>query len=156
MIRADDETFNVVYRLTGFLNLGVTASDVRKYAGLTAGELPDADIDLVTAFFNVADLSSTETLELALAGDEKKERAANQAVLCQALLDVLPGLQLRIAKSETDGSLETERFDVDLDKLEKRAMRDLAKAVSTVSGATISTADARLVFGQRTDPLTGN
>lgn len=35
-------------------------------------------------------------------------------------------------------------------------MRDLAKAVSTVSGATISTADARLVFGQRTDPLTGN
>lgn len=144
------------YRITPFLNMTASAADVRGFIGATGGELNDSDLDLVSAYFDVAEIVTIEALNTALAGSEKVERSANKAIVAQAVLNVLPSLQTRITKSETDGASKIERFDIDLKDLETRARQQLGKAIEGITGTSRQTTERTLVsLTQRTDPLTG-
>jgi hypothetical protein len=152
----DNKPFSipVVYRLIGFLNLAVGPADVRSFVGVSPSELPDADIDMVAAYFDVGEKLTLTVLDAALAGDEVDERSANKAVVAQAVLNLIPSLQLRLTKSEADGALKTERFPVDLEKLRRVAALELDAAVTTLSGRTL-TGYQPLIFTDRTDPFLG-
>lgn len=144
------------YRIAGFLNHSSTEADVRKFIGVDEGELPDDDIDITAAYFDVADTAGFDVLATALAGDDKTDRAANRAIVAQAVINLLPSLPARVSKKESDGTSEAERFPVDFAELEKRARGALSRALSTISPAAATVAPALVVLTTRTDPLTGN
>lgn len=145
-----------VYRVHDFLNITASSKDVRTFIGTDAGELGDEEIDLVDAYFDVAEISSIETLQAALAGDEAADRAANRAIVAQAVINLIPSLPARLSKSESDGSSTVERFSLDLAGLERRAITARDKALATVTGSPRATTTRALIaVTQRTDPLTG-
>ena len=138
-----------VYRITEFLNLGVTESDVRAFLGVDNGELSDDHIDLVSAYLT---LDGTIDLATELAGDN--HRYAEQAIVAQAVLDLIPSLNQRISKVETDGTNSVTRFALDIADIEMRARAQLSHALTNLSAETPTTF-APVRFTVRTDPLTG-
>lgn len=152
----DNQAFTVQqpYRLTDFLNMSATPAQVRTFIGLDEGELPDEDIDLIAAYFDVADLSSLDRLQQALGSDGSAERAANRAIVAQAVLNLLPSLPARLSKKETDGASAVERFQIDFNDLERKAIR--ARNKGLVPLQTQETPTRTLVaFTQRPDPISG-
>jgi hypothetical protein len=147
--------FDVVvrYRLTDFLNMSTDADDVRKFIGCDDGELPDAEIDIVEAYFDILEL--LPTLAEALAATQGRERAANKAIAAQAVLTLVPSLPARLSKKATDGATAAERFEYDFDALADKARHARDKAITTARGTTSTTARTLISITQRADPLTG-
>jgi hypothetical protein len=144
------------YRITTFLNMTASPRDVRKYLSLDSGALPDDEIDLVEAYFDVADLITSNSLVTALSGDQTVERAANRAIVAQCVLNLGPALSFRMTKAETDGQTKIERFEMDIKTVMDAARTDRDKALALATGSAIqSTARTLIVFTDRTDPLTG-
>lgn len=146
----------VAYRLAPWLNHTVTADAVRAFIGTDAGELPDAEIDLVAAYFTLA--AGLPSLADALASGTRSEQVANDALKGQAVLDVLPGLRQRMSKREEDGTMKVERFEIDFDKLAADATH-LVAAAGVVIGLFDDTLTAPVLFilgSPTTDPVTGD
>lgn len=145
---------NVAYRLTPWLNTTVTPDRVRAFIGVDNGELPDDDVDIVTAYFDVEDELTEPTLTAALSADNADERAANDAILAQTVLNLLPSLPLRLSQSESNGVFQVQRPKIDLAELERRASGLLADALDTVSARIVADPDILLVV-TTVDPITG-
>lgn len=141
------------FHITEFLNYSVTPKDVRKFIGISDGELKDDEIDLVEAYFDLNDMDGVN-MATALAGTEKSQRAANKALVAQAVLNLLPGLPQLLSKRETDGTSEVERFTPDFQELEMLARGQRATALQSISTAT-STDVTLVAVSTRTDPVTG-
>lgn len=104
------------YRLVPFINLSVSPDDVRALVGFSKNELPDEDIDLITAYFEVKDMFPTTELADALAASNTTTFAAQTMIICEALIDLLPGFQFRVlqsAKSNTSSFLRVSKLDFD-------------------------------------------
>ena len=143
----------VPFSITDFLNFGATPKDVRKFIGISDGELSDDEIDLVEAYFDLNDNDGVN-MATALSGTEKSQRAANKALVAQAVLNLLPGLPQLLSKRETDGTSEVERFTPDFQELEARARGQRDTALD--SFRTTTAPEVTLVaVSTRTDPLTG-
>lgn len=146
------------YRVTPFLNHSVTPDAVRAFIGVSSGELPDDDIDLAKAYYEIEARVTDTVLEAALASGTVSEGIANDAIKAQAVLSALPGMRARLAKREEDGTLKLERFPVDLDMIRDDAMRLIAKADLLVP-ASDDTSPAPTLFvlaGPATDAITGD
>lgn len=149
-------TRTVAYRIHTWLNLSVTEASVRDYIGCDDAELPDEAIDLLGAYLKVASRAGQAVLDDALTSGTLRELQANSAVVAQGVLDCLPGLAQRLAKKETDGNRNIERFSLDIEQLERsarEALRIALEAVSAVNDAT--TTPTIFVVASRTDPITG-
>jgi hypothetical protein len=145
------------YRLVPFLNHTVTKDKVRsQFGGIAKHHLPDDDIDLVRAYLQIEEKVGQSTLDTALASGTVLEITANDAILWQAALDVLPSVQLRIMQKETDGALSFERGDLasSLPMLEESLRQKLLAAVNTISGRTTESLPL-IAFALPTDPITG-
>jgi hypothetical protein len=140
------------YQLTAFVNMTATPADVRTFLGIGENELPDAEIDLLGAYLDLCDRATPAVVDTALAAGDASERAANKAIVAQAVLDLLPSLPTRYAKRETDGTQEHERFALDLERIEARALVDVERFIET---SVTAAAPAVIRFAVRTDPLTG-
>lgn len=139
------------YLLTAFLNYIVEPSDVRTFLGVDEGELPDAEIDLDKAYLHLAPLVDLDTLNAAFVTDPVE---ANDAVLAQAVIDLMPSLQARISMMDTDGTSKAQRFPLDLAALEGQA-RDLrAKSIIAITSPPAVT-PSLVAFSTRPDPFTG-
>lgn len=148
-------TVTQTYRLSPFINMTASPSDVRAYIGCDDGELPDSDIDMFNAYFAVVDTAGRDTINTALSTGTSQELQANQAIIAQAILNCLPSLQARISKTTNDGTISITRFNLNFDELRASARDKLDRALNTILGRDTST---RLVFvvGTRTDPITGS
>ena len=51
-------TVSMRYRLVPFLNLEIGPENIRKFVGVNPRELPDDEIDLTRAYFDIEDLES--------------------------------------------------------------------------------------------------
>lgn len=146
-----------VYRVTQFLNTTVSPRDVRRYLSLDEGALPDNEIDIVEAYFDIADLITEDALTAALSGDQSIERAANRAIVAQCVLNLGVTLVFRMTKAETDGQTKIERFEMDIKAILETAKVDRDKALALATGTAIQTTTRTLItFTDRTDPLTGS
>ena len=145
------------YRLTAWLNYTVTNRDVRAYAGIDAGEFPDAAIDLVSAYFEIAYLVGEDKLTDALTSGGQKEQVANRGIVAQAVLRALPGLRQAASKKASDGSLLVERFEINWDQLELDIARDLNAVTTLVGEEAVDLTAVPTLFilaGPTTDPIT--
>lgn len=108
----------------------VTPADVRAFIGIEDHEMPDDDIDLLSAFLVVEKEISAGILSAALSSGTTDEIAANTLIRMRAVLDVLPSAKQRMAQSETNGVKQFSRVDLkELDKLKMEAERRYQEAV---------------------------
>ena len=98
-------TVSMRYRLVPFLNLEIGPENVRKFVGVNPRELPDDEIDLTRAYFDIEASVTQPVLELMLAGTPAERKSANNAILATVVIECIPSLKLRVAQSETDGPL---------------------------------------------------
>lgn len=138
------------YFLIPWINYTATPDDVRAFIGIGSGELPDSDVDLVSAYMDVCYFSTPDLVNAALISASDNERQANRAIVAQAVLLALPSLQARIAKAESDGTVDVTRFDLDFDALEERASQQLSRALDIFSPRTVEI-PATVIFTDRPD-----
>ncbi|MBD9544263.1 hypothetical protein IB276_32990 [Ensifer sp. ENS04] len=133
----------------------VTPADVRAFIGIEEHELPDSDIDILSAFLLVEkDVGATE-LAAAITSGTTAELSANTLVRMRAVLDVLPSAKQRMAQSEKNGVKEFSRVDLkELDKLKKDAEDRYQEAYDDIVVTTETTVSLFLVTSN-TDAITG-
>lgn len=141
-----------IIRLVPFLNLGITETDVREWLGVNDRELPESEIDLVAAYFEVKeDLS---TLDAALVAGGRTEVAANTAVKMKAAINIIPSLKLRVAQKESDGPITFDRPDLStFDDLMAYALEAYSEALDELGRAEPPSGIFEIVV--RPDPFLG-
>lgn len=147
--------FKELYRLVPWLNTTVTPQDVRSFIGVDAQELPDEAIDIESAYFDVEDEITQAILTTALSAADESERRANDAILAKAVLNLMPGLPLRLSQNATDGVFSLTRPKIDFAALEARAALLYASAVDVVGVRLEVTPDLIITAVLSPDPLTG-
>jgi len=147
----------IPYRVSEWLNHTVSEDAVRAFIGTDSGELPDVEIDLPAAYYEISTLVGGVNLKNALNDGGNLERLANNAIKGQAVLNALPGMQARMSKREEDGVMKVERFQIDFDAIALAAKRLIAAAIRDV-GLIDDNASAPTLFMLTTptpDPVTG-
>ncbi len=98
------------YRLIDFVPMTATPDGARSMLGAARNELPDQDIDLYQAYIEVcADVDST-TVNNALVAAGATNFAANRAIICRALLNIVPGIQFRLVQDSKSNTAQITRF----------------------------------------------
>ena len=144
----------VHYRLNDWLNIAVTAEDVRNHLGLTRGELPDGEVDLYGAYYRLNDLLGGTVLSDALVSGTLTAQFANEAVIYEAALILIPSLPARMIRKQADGTTSFERFPhFEFEVLRSKLSALLDEALGQVTGDVLLT-PSLLVAGSRTDPVT--
>jgi hypothetical protein len=133
----------------------VTPAEVRAFIGIEEHELPDAHIDLLSAFLVVEKDVGAAELAAALTSGTTDEISANTLVRMRAVLDVLPSAKQRMAQSEKNGVKEFSRVDLkELDKLKGEAEKRYQEALEEIVIVTEVTPSLFLVTAN-TDAITG-
>ena len=130
----------ITYRLCVWLNFTASNDDVRGFIGIGKGELPDCDIDLISAYWDCANFMDTDTttfFENALVSGNENERQANRAIIAQSVLLLMSSLQARVSQLETDGNMEAQRFPINFGDLEDRASNQLSRAINIITSRQI-------------------
>lgn len=144
------------YRVSEFLPISATPADVANLLGLVEDELPEADVDLYQAYYQI--LMGTPELATALTTTSVANLLANRAIALQAALLLAPGLPARFAQSTTSADREFTRFSnlkvaEIIEKLEEEL--DSALADMLTPGAVEVVAPTLFIIAARTDPVTG-
>lgn len=143
------------YRVTAHLPITVTEDDVRSVFGLSTTELPDEDIDLVVAYFDVDAALGAGILLAALTSGQRRAITADQAVTYRAAINLIASLPLRILQQESTGTNKYARFlTLDLDTL-RRSVSALLDDAYTVLTGVVPPLPRLVVVGGRTDIITG-
>lgn len=152
----DPWTHRINYRVCPWLNFTASADDVRAFVGVGRGELPDSDIDLVSAYFDCLGYidDGNTAFEDALSSGGDFERQANRAIVAQAVILAMPSMQTRISQTENDGTISAQRFDIDFDDLEDRASDQLSRAINIITNRTI-VPPPTVAVGYSPDPFRG-
>jgi len=142
------------YKLAAFVPITTVADDVRRLTGLVESELPDADIDILGAYFKLFDAYATD-FSNQLVATTYKNRLANEAIALQAAIDVAISFPLRVpqsVKSEDSQFIRTSKIDWGAMELSLR--RQLQENLTAVISVEETTVDVFSVSTQ-TDPFTG-
>jgi hypothetical protein len=145
------------YRLIPFLNITVTKDQVRSaLGGIGQVELRDDEIDIVRAYLQIETSVTADLLSAVLDLGDDAEMQANEAILWQAALNVIPAVKLRVMQKETDGPISFQRGDITklLEQLEADLRSKLLASINLVSGRTISSYPL-IIFALPTDVITG-
>jgi hypothetical protein len=127
----------VRYRVHPYLNFHAGPDNVRSYLGVHSSELPDNDIDLVSAFYRLQLEATGIDLASKFSSGTVEAFTANQALVYMAALEVIPSFQLRIAQRQTsDGSSLSRLENLDFKAMEEKARQDLAGALASIKDET--------------------
>lgn len=142
------------YKLSPFVPTTATPGRVRAELGLEYAELPDADVDVNRAYFDLLDLYPTGFLAaFTMAG--ARSAAANQAVVLQAALNVAESLDLRAAViTKAENHISTRITGLDFDLIISRLRVKLANQIRLAKAQT-ATSVVKFVLGTPKDPITG-
>lgn len=122
------------YRVINFVQMTATPDDVRRLLSVAANELPDSDIDLIEAYFLVANEVTPSVLTTALSAGDITTIAANKALAARAALEVIPTLQLRILQVEQSATDVAKRYS----GVDFQAVRDYVASVYAQNKATFT------------------
>ena len=142
------------YKITSFVPIAATPTDVRRLTGLAENELPDAEIDILSAYFQLFDSFGTD-FSGQLTATTFKNRQANEAIALQAAVDVAVSFPLRVpvsARSEDSQFARVATLDFAAMELELR--RKLQQALTAVISVEETTVEVFSV-ATPTDPVTG-
>lgn len=146
------------YRVLPFALYSATEVNVRALLGLGEDELPDADVDLFSAFLSVESDVGSDALATALTSGTTDETNANSAIVAECALALLPSLRTRTLMAITDGDQKIERFRTPPDwaKLETDLRGVRSAAIAALTGIDVTAAAGGLaVFTSPTDVITG-
>lgn len=143
------------YRVVPWLNHAVEPWAVRSFVGVNRQELGDSEIDLVHAYLEVEAVVGQTTFDTALAAGGLTSDKANLAIKYRAVLDVLPSLQLKVAKAEDNGTMKFQRLDkIDFRSLHLEAAGRLGELLTELSGRD-SGSFVLGILSAPVDPITG-
>lgn len=146
------------YRVVDIPLLTVGAQEVRAYIGLQPEELPDRDVDLVSAYFKIEELIQSDRLRQFLGSGTSQELKANELIMLQAVLDLGPSLLQRVAHTMQDANLRLARhavknFEDLLGQTAARFAALLAELQPTTAG--LSTIPLFTLVPESPDAITG-
>lgn len=147
------------YRVEKPLPFVVTADGVRAKLGVEDYELEDRDIDLVLAYAKLADKYEVGVLDSYAAGGDLRSLLVINAIEAMAALDVLPSLQLAVAKAEDSGTNKYQRFaSIDWVALATGLSQHVMAVDELVGVADEDVAGITLMYkaGRSNDPFTGS
>jgi hypothetical protein len=148
---------HAAYSLHPFLPLEASADAVRGLLGVASDELPDDDIELVPAYYDlVAD--NGDAFKNAFTTGNRQRQQANRALALRAALDALPSLQLRVFQARTSENNTFGRFQtVDFQQLRVDLTDQLAAALNIANASTATVSIPTLfVVSTPTDPVTNS
>lgn len=143
------------FRVHPWLSHTRTNDDVRAFVGVGPDELPDDTLDLVASYINLEAKLTQASMDAALAGGGVNEQLVNEALVAQAVLDLLPALKQRLLIMKADGPLKAQRDKLNLDDVRGRAFDKLAQAVADIGGGDFDMQDVFIQVITPTDPITG-
>lgn len=149
-----DHTIVQPYKLTAFVPITSTPADVRRLTGLTENELPDAEIDILSGYFQLFDSFGTD-FSNQLTATTFKNRQANEAIALQAAIDVASSFPLRVPVSARSEDSQFARIaNLDFAAMELELRRKLQQALTAVISVEETTVEVFSV-ATPTDPVTG-
>jgi hypothetical protein len=138
------------YLLIVWNNVTATEDDVRTFIGIGPGELPNSEIDLAGAYMDVVSYTSQAIVDNALIAANESERAVNRAIVARAVLTAIPSMVARISKSESDGTIDVTRQDLDIPALQDQAAQQLSRNLDIFS-PRLTAIPALVAFAARDD-----
>lgn len=143
------------YSLHPFLPIEASEDAVRSLLGISSDELPDDDIELVPAYYDLL-AENGDVFRDAFTSTNMLRGHANRALAARAALDSVPSLQLRIFQSRTSENSSFGRFAaVDFERLKSDLRDQLAAALKSVTAPTTSVVIPTLfVVSSPTDVVT--
>jgi len=104
--------------ITPFISIDADAEAVRAVLGVSAEELPDFEVDTISAYYDLKQRYKTPFVNKVKDGITSIRRGANQLVAIWAALQVIPSLQLRTFQTRQDENAMFTRFrGIDWDRL---------------------------------------
>jgi len=147
------------YRVEKPLPFVVSADGVRAKLGIEDHELADRDIDLVLAYAKLASKYDDGVLDSYATGGDLRSLLVINAIEALAALDVLPSLQLAVAKAEDSGTNKYQRFtSIDWDALAAGLAQHVMAVDEIVGVSDDDVAGITLMYkaGRTNDPFTGS
>ncbi|SKB62349.1 hypothetical protein [Sphingopyxis flava] len=129
-VGGDIRSGRVEYTVEGRVPFPVSPRGAREKLGVGPQDLPDDEVDLIGAYWEMGSLGpvtayeNLETAEAHLIADGIEALAA---------LAVLDTLQIRIAKMESSGTNEYQRGSIDWDKLRAKLQAQVARATDLLN-----------------------
>jgi hypothetical protein len=143
------------YRVVPELLHSTSAGQVRAFIGIEDHELPDGDIDILSAYMAVEKVVGAAELVTTLSSGTTDELAANTMICMRAVIDILPSAKQRMAQSEKNGVKEFSRVDLkELDKLKIEAEHRYQEAMDQIV-AKVETNISVFLVTANTDAITG-
>lgn len=148
----------VRYSIEALAPWGASMDGVRRKLGLASDELPDSEISLIGAYYQL--LTSVGDPDVSsLVPTPSQAYRLRDAVEAMAGLMVLPSLQLRAAQKQSSGTDTWQRFKVDWELLEARLSGYIAEGALIIEPTFLpfATSGSLLVLARpASDPLTGD
>lgn len=144
----------VNYQIITWVPLTVSEDHVRAELGVTIYEVPDGDINIASAYFQIKHDLGTTFVDSLTAGN-RLTFTANRLVALRAALNVIPSLQLRIMQSEKTDTAQMSRLSsLDFERLTGNLSSTYGQLQSEISGVGLTEVGIfNVVSG--TDPFTG-
>lgn len=121
------------YFVEGRLPFPTSEEGVRKLLGSPAHNLPDAEIDLIGAYWTIQRIAGADNLAALANNDGPDAMVIAQGIEAQAALVVLPTMPSRLAMKESSGTDSYQRGDVDWKDVESRLQQYIQAAVALVT-----------------------
>lgn len=143
------------YKISAFVPISAVPADVRRLTGLAENELPDQDIDLPTAYFQLLSSFGTD-FTTALAATTALGQSAHEAVALQAAINVVSSFPLRVAQSvKAEDQQFTRALNIDWGGIEAELRRKLQQTMTSIVTSTTETLLDIFSVSVPTDPFTG-
>lgn len=108
----------ITYYLTDPIVIDCSPDDVRATLGVNRSELKDHEISLITSYYAIKQQIGT-TVDTSLASGTFDTLRMNRIIVLKECLRLIPSLRLKAAQSQTSGTENFKRFDIDWEALKK-------------------------------------
>lgn len=130
------------WTLEGSIPFGVSEAGVRKKLGIdTEADLSDADINLIHAYLNLQNDVGASALTAQETGTSFNKLTVIDAIEALAALELLPTMQIRVAKSENSGTNAYTRQNIDWQILADNLNNYVSKATDLLAPVTETAGD---------------
>jgi hypothetical protein len=157
-VNGGTRTQTVQYRLIDMIPMSVNEDSVRSLIGMSRVELPNKDIDLYMAYVGVCEDVDKAVVDAALVAGDSTQLAVNRMLVCRSLMEVLPGIQLRVIQESKSNTAQLSRFSkIDFDALTSwiQDLYYVALLILVPDPTGGSNAPMILVTTPSPDPITG-
>lgn len=139
------------YFVEGSVPFPVSEAGVRNMLGAPAHNLPDNEIDLISAYWRMQTNADAALLSAFENTDGSNSTVIARGIEALAALEVLPTMPLRMALKEGSATDSYTRFDTDWEKIEAGLLEIVRGAVEVVTGIEAFSVGAIFMLTQPID-----